>query len=454
MAIEKVQGASGRLRSYSRIPRKGLFVWSQACGDRHNSEYGQCPFEKPYIASRIGAIARHRARILLWSVVAATIRLLAIIEASTITGPAKNLLQFAELARSSPGGPAVEVHAVVFQRPDAPTLFLDTARTASLPVHVIPESGRFDSAVLPALVGVVRDLAPDLVQSHAVKSHFVVRKAGVHRLRPWIAFHHGYTTPDLRARLYNQLDRWSLRDASQVVTVSRPFRDELVRKGVSPERIEIVHNAIRRDWGASGRDAAAASALRARWGIDREARVILLVGRFSREKDHLTLLEAAARLRAGGVPKAHLVLVGDGPERARIEHAIAALGLSGAVTLTGQVPSAEPFYGIADAAVLSSLSEGSPNALLEAMAVGVPVVATKVGGIPEIVSHGESALLIAPGDRDGMAAALEKVLADGAFATRLAAEARRIIETRHTPEMRMEQLVAIYRKVAAKGQIR
>jgi len=384
----------------------------------------------------------------------ATIRLLAIIEASTITGPAKNLLQFAELARSMPGAPAVEVHAAVFQRPDAPTLFLDTARAASLPVHVIPERGRFDSSVLPALVGLIHDLAPDLVQSHAVKSHFVVRKAGIPRLRPWIAFHHGYTTPDLRARVYNQLDRWSLRDARQVVTVSRPFRDELIRKGVPPGRIEIVHNAIRPDWGASGRDPAAAAALRALWGIARDAKVILLVGRFSREKDHLTLLAAAARLRAGGVPNAHVVLVGDGPDRARIEQAVAALGLAGAVTLTGQVPSAEPFYGIADAAVLSSLSEGSPNALLEAMAVGVPVVATRVGGIPEIVSHGESALLIAPGDRDGMAAALEKVLAGGALPGRLAAEARSLIELRHTPDARAERLVEIYRKVAAEGQIR
>ena len=82
-----------------------------------------------------------------------------------------------------------------------------------------------------------------------MKSHFLVRKSGLNRLAPWVAFHHGYTWPDLRARLYNQLDRWSLRAASRVVTVSQPFRRELIRHGVPAARIEIVHNAIDPDWG-------------------------------------------------------------------------------------------------------------------------------------------------------------------------------------------------------------
>ena len=117
------------------------------------------------------------------------------------------------------------------------------------------------------------------------------------------------------------------------------------------------------------------------------------MGRLSREKDHLSLLRAVSQLRDLNM---QLVIVGEGPERVAIESAIRELALSDAVTMTGQVPSAEPYYGIADVAVLSSLSEGSPNALLEAMAAGVPVVATAVGGVPEIVTHRESALLIEP----------------------------------------------------------
>ena len=92
------------------------------------------------------------------------------------------------------------------------------------------------------------------------------------------------------------------------------------------------------------------------------------------------MLEAIARLRPELNP--YLMIVGEGPERPRIEQRIRSLNLAASVKLTGQQDSAEPYYGIAQVAVLSSLSEGSPNALLEAMAAGVPVVATRVGGIP------------------------------------------------------------------------
>lgn len=378
----------------------------------------------------------------------ATIRLLAILEASTITGPAKNLLQFAEFARASGAEPSVEVHIAVFQRAGACSLFIETARSRALPVHVIPESGRFDPTVLGGLAALARELTPDIVQSHAVKSHFLVRRTGLDRALPWVAFHHGYTAPDLRARLYNQLDRWSLRAARQVVTMSEPFRRELIRKGVAPGRIAVVHNAIAPDWGGGSREPGAAAALRERLGIGSTAKVILLVGRLSHEKDHATLLAAVGKLRqSGAVPQAHLVLVGDGPERARIEQAAAALGLAAAVTLTGQTPSAAPYYGIADAAVLSSLSEGSPNALLEAMAVGVPVVATRVGGVPEMVCDGESALLIAPRDIASMAEALEKVLTGRDLAEKLVGNARSTVQARHTPEARAQRLIGIYRSV-------
>ncbi len=112
---------------------------------------------------------------------------------------------------------------------------------------------------------------------------------------------------------------------------------------------------------------------------------MLIVGRLSKEKDHLTLIRALSRLQSRIDP--HLLIVGEGPNRSSIEQEIARLGLAEQVTLTGHQPSAEPYYRIADLAVLSSLSEGSPNALLEAMAAGVPAVATAVGGIPEIVQR-------------------------------------------------------------------
>jgi glycosyltransferase involved in cell wall biosynthesis len=374
------------------------------------------------------------------------IRLLAFIEALTITGPAKNLLQFAGIAGREDFDGRVEVSIAVFQRPGQPEVFLDAARRLSLPVYPIPEKGRFDRAVREGMSSLVRRVEPDLVQSHAVKSHFLVRQAGIHRLVPWVVFHHGYTWTNRKVRLYNQLDRWSLRAAAQVLTVSQPFLKELTGKGVAAGRIEVIHNAIDPQWGRAARAPEAADALRKQLNIPPHRKVVLIVGRLSLEKDHITLARAVSQLK--GV-EPHLLIVGEGPERPAIERSVQELGLSDAVTFTGQVPSAEPYYGIADVAALSSLTEGSPNALLEAMAAGIPVVATAVGGIPEIVSQRESALLVGPRDTQAMSAALQELLTDAGLTESLSRRAYELVLSRHTPELRARRLSEIYARVSA-----
>ncbi len=366
-------------------------------------------------------------------------KLLAIIEASSITGPAKNLIQFAGDAKAE----GVETAIVTFVRGESTNFFVETARAAGIKVFTVAESGVGDAAVLRKLREVARESKPNVIQTHAVKSNFLARWAGLHRVAPWVAFHHGYTWPALRARAYNQLDRWSLRAARKVLTVSGPFRDELVAHGVKAERIEIVHNAISPEWGRAAGDAAA---LRREWGIAEGRRVAIAVGRLSREKDHVTLLRAMTALPERDAWR--LLIVGEGPERARIEQEIARLKLTRAVTLTGQQDSTDPFYAIADIAVLPSVTEGSSNALLEAMAAGVPVVATAVGGTPEIVTNEESALLVKAGDEAGMSSAIGRLIRDEGLGKRLAERARELVRSRHAPEARARRLAAIYRELA------
>ena len=376
------------------------------------------------------------------------IRLVAIIEATTITGPAKNLLQYAQQARLAQDGPTVEVMIVVFQRGSASNLFIETARQSSIPIYPIPETGRFDHTIFKRLQSMVRELKPDLIQGHAVKSHLLIRAAGLHHHAPFIAFHHGYTWPDLRMRVYNQFDLWSLRAATRVITVSQSFRQELIRKGVQADRIDVVHNAIDPNWGARDGNSTSTVELRARLGVGAGKSVVLIVGRLSNEKDHRTLLQAIHLLRSSSQGHVnvdpHLLIVGDGAGRRQVEADIRSLGLAGSVTIVGQVNSTEAYYRLADVSVLSSLNEGSPNALLEAMAARVPVVATSVGGIPEIVSNGESALLVEPGNSRAMAQCIAEILTDDKLAHRLTGCAYEAIITHHTPASRASQLTAIY----------
>jgi glycosyltransferase involved in cell wall biosynthesis len=375
------------------------------------------------------------------------LRLLAIIEATSITGPAKNLIEFARMASKD----GIDTVVATFVRGEDSNLFVDRVRAEGIPLQQIPESRAFDWSVVKSLRKMAGTIGPDVIQTHAVKSHFLARIAGLPRIAPWVAFHHGYTFTSRKTRLYNELDRWSLPTASQVLTVSGPFREELVAKGVDRSRIEVIHNAIRSDWGSEARGAEPARTVREKWRIPEGRPVALIVGRLSQEKDHICLLKAVHIVLKQR--EIHLLVVGDGPERSSIESAITELGLDEYVTLTGQQPSAEPFYGIAAIAVLASRSEGSPNALLEAMAASVPAVATHVGGIPEIVNDGESALLVPPGDSGALAAAMLRILVESPrLGEALAGKARALVLERHSPQERVNTLTGIYRLIASRRE--
>ena len=369
------------------------------------------------------------------------IRILALVEAATVTGPAKNLLHFAETARRTAPG-AVELMIATFRRGavrgDDPFLFAVAA--AGIPVDVIDERSRLGRRHASGLRALTASQRPDIIQTHSVKSHFLVRLAGLDRSAAWVAFHHGYTATDLKMRAYNQLDRWSLRAPRRVVTVSEAFARQLACIGVAAERIVVIHNAADRCL-AERVGACCRSRLRAELGVEMEERVVLAVGRLSREKAIEDLVKAAAGLQC-----VRLVIVGDGPERSRIEKAAFACGAR--VTMAGQQEDVAPYYAIADVLAIPSLTEGSPNALIEAMSAGVPVVATAVGGVPEIVADGESALLVKPREPVALSHAIGALLSDTDLANRIAAAARERVRQCFSPEARTQRLLDLYREVA------
>jgi glycosyltransferase involved in cell wall biosynthesis len=170
-------------------------------------------------------------------------------------------------------------------------------------------------------------------------------------------------------------------------------------------------------------------ALPPRQAVRRERLRVICVGRLSPEKGHIGLLEAFAAVRKRG-DDAELVLVGDGPERERIERRIAELGLAGAVILRGRLSEADTLAEIAgsDVLVLASFMEGLPVVLMEAMALGLPVIAPRVAGVPELVQDGVHGCLFAPAAWDELAEGLHKLLSDGALRARLSQANRARIE--------------------------
>jgi glycosyltransferase involved in cell wall biosynthesis len=391
----------------------------------------------------------------------ATFRLLCVIEATTVTGPAKNLLNFCRLARSPDFQAAmrarVEVSIVTFHRlrgrsyhngqerqelDNSPNSFVAAARAEGIEVDVIEERFRFDPRIIWKLRRVVRSRAPHIIQTHMVKSHFLVMLSGLGQRHLWVAYHHGYTTTDWKMVAYNQLNRWSLPSAARVITVCSPFAEELARTGVPADRIVICHNSVVAPRRVTNEEL---RALREKLGVAEGERLVLAVGRLSREKGHADLVRAVAILRGlNSELKWKLVIVGDGSERGRVERMARAKGVEQGVFFTGQIDDVEPYYAIADVLALPSRSEGSPNVLLEAMATGLPVVAMAVGGVPEIVVNEKSALLVRPGDVGKFAAALNRLLTDAPLARRLATEAAGAVAG-FSPEAYAGSLVRIYR---------
>jgi glycosyltransferase involved in cell wall biosynthesis len=382
------------------------------------------------------------------------LRILSLVEATTINAVAKNVLEFHrsanELSQKDAEFPSIEGSVVTFVRRQddsgSPNEFVTAARESGLAVDVIPERRRFDLSVLPGLRKVIEERSPVIVVTHSVKSHFLLWRSHISRHCPWVAFHHGYTSTDRKMRVYNRLDRWSLPSADRLITVCHAFGRELSRRtGVALGNISVLHNSIRPQLPATETEA---QTLRSRFGIANDESLILAVGRLSKEKAHIDLLAAFSRLLESNPEiKSRLMIVGDGPERGRLKAAADSFGCKGRVIFAGQVNDVWPFYSAADVFVLPSHSEGSPNVLLEAMAAGIPIVATEVGGVPEMVEHNQSAMLVPANDPTALAAAIARILGDQNLAERLTRNSAVLIANQYAPEEYARTLVEIYRGV-------
>ena len=379
-----------------------------------------------------------------------TIKILCLMEATTVTGPAKNLLNFCRLTRSREfyvdESSRVEVSLVTFDRATGansakPNAFMQAFRDEGITVDVIPERFRFDPLVITKLCEIAARRAPDLIQTHMIKSHFLIKLSGLGKKYPWIAYHHGYTTTDLKMQIYNQLNRWSLPSATRVITVCDQFAKHLIKTGVPTDRISVRHNSVVAPRKVSDKEQ---QTLRQKLAIDDGDRMIVTIGRLSREKGHVDLIRSLVALRElNPKSKFKLLIVGDGPERESLIRAIAEQSLSTQVVFVGQVEDVAPYYALADALALPSHSEGSPNVLLEAMAAGVPIVATTIGGVPEIATTGESALLVPPRDPQAFGNALHRLLTNKDLAKSLGAKARTRAND-FSPESHARSLINIY----------
>ena len=353
-------------------------------------------------------------------------------------------VQLATTASYLAGRADVSVTAVLFHD----GRLADELRQLGIDVTVVDESRHSASAILMFLTRHLRNRRIDVVHTHRYKDTVLgtiaARLAGVPHVVRTV---HGLREPlsgwnHWKFRAYEALDKAVLHlGADRVIAVSNRTADALRYSGYRPPLVTTIHNGI--DLGQviatrSRQD------LRREWGFDDTAVVIGTVGRLSPVKGQDGFLRAV-KVILEREPAARFVIAGDGPLEDELMALASRLQIAHACRFLGARSDVYDVISALDVFALPSLNEGLPMAILEATALGVPVVATHVGGMPEIIRHRETGLLVWPGDDRALADACLELVRDREFASTLAARARQVVEAEFSRDRNGEALVDIYR---------
>jgi len=326
--------------------------------------------------------------------------------------------------------------------PDDPS-FVDLkqrAETLNAELISIPDRGIKDVSVITRMLKTCRERNVSIWHAHDYKSDalgLLLRKFHSMKL---VSTVHGWGVKSKKTMLYHAVDRFSLKSYDRVICVSDKLLAECLSAGIPIGNLCEIDNAI--DLSSYGslpekRDA------KTQMGIDSEKLVVVAVGRLSKEKGFDILIQSFADLLQTGL-EATLLIAGAGPERDSLQAQIGNLGCENAIRLVGHVSDPRRVYAAADVFALSSTSEGLPNSLLEAMACGVPVVATAVGAVPNVIIDELNGLLIQPGDAAALTLSLSRLILNEALRNQILSAGLRTIEEQYSFVCRMQKVAAVY----------
>jgi glycosyltransferase involved in cell wall biosynthesis len=312
-----------------------------------------------------------------------------------------------------------------------------------------------DLRAVLSLARLIRRERPTILHTHTAKAGAVGRMAALLAggARPPIVVHtfhghvlRGYFGP-VRSFAFRQLERLLARMTTALVAVSPEVRDDLVALGVAPrERFTIVRLGIQlaeRVEDQDGRDET-----RRVLGIGPDRFTVGWIGRMTGVKRTTDVLLAFKRLRERGVD-ACLCMVGDGPDREPLERRAHELGIMRRTLFLGYQEDVAPFYAAFDAMILPSGNEGTPVSAIEALAAGRPVVATRVGGVPDVVRDGEDGFLVDAGDVDTLAARLAQLAGDATLRRTMGEAGRARVLGRYSVERLVDDVDRLYRSLLA-----
>jgi glycosyltransferase involved in cell wall biosynthesis len=315
-----------------------------------------------------------------------------------------------------------------------------------------------DLRALAALVRIIRTLRPHIVHTHTAKAGMLGRVAAAVATRPRPIVVHtyhghvleGYFGP-VTSSLYRGLERLLARVTDCLIGVSQSTVDDLVRLGVAPPakfrvvRVGLDLDPFLRSGASDGVD------VRSQAGVGPEEVVLGFAGRLVRIKRVDVLLRALAIARSQGV-RARLLVVGDGPLRSRLEGLAGRLGVASCTYFTGYRDDMPAVAAAIDVAVLSSDNEGTPVFLVESAAAGKPAVATRVGGVPEVLTS-ETGIMVPPGDEQRLAQALGALATNSDLRFRMGERAREHVRTRFSSARLVGDITRLYTDLLERSSV-
>jgi glycosyltransferase involved in cell wall biosynthesis len=343
----------------------------------------------------------------------------------------------------------VQLLPIVFVRADSSdSTFLDKLRAlgASPRLLHVDESRLKHLSPLRHVadtMSILRQENFDLIHSHGYRADLTALPLSLYFGVPVVSTCHGFTPTNWRLALYTRLDVVALRYFSRVMAVSTRMRDDLVSKGLNPARIDVITNAV--EPVCETEIQSARCLLRDRLGIAKNEFVFGFVGRLSEEKGVHHLLDAVT-LRAPAAEPWRLLIVGDGPRREELEAVASRSQVASRITFAGFQGDAGPWLSAMDAFVLPSLTEGTPMALLEAMAYRVPVIASAVGGVPAVIADRISGMLVPPADPQALSDVLREVSANEGLRQALSRVAHETVSRQYNVDTWMTKVRAVYEK--------
>ncbi len=337
---------------------------------------------------------------------------------------------------------------VTFQGGDVENAFQQECLRQGVPVAVIRTRHSYQWSAVQQLRELVAENQPSILCCHGYRPLALVLLAKKKAPVSIIAFSRGHTSENLKVRLFEYAERKLYALADAIVAVSQGYAQTLKIHGVEPNKIEVIANAIQPEKFTD--HIARKEQTRQELGFTAEDTLIATAGRLSPEKAQGDLIAAFSQL-CHRHHRAHLLICGDGPLRQTLAVKAAELG-SRNVHFLGHRTDFDRLMPVFDAFVLPSLTEGLPNVLLEAAACHVPIVATHVGGVPEVVTDGASGWLVEPGDILGLARAIEQCITDRNKARQFASLAFRHIEATFGVQQQSRKLEDLYERMMVGSQ--